>query len=129
MNRYSLSFSSSLASYLNHIIRLSHGGGSPRIEWLSRNITQYQTTRAVRFVHFSVNGSCDSRNMSKYKIVMVRHGESEWNKLNLFCGWYDADLSDKGKCRPNVIGLAYCVRYSRAKGRVILIVEIFLRFE
>jgi len=27
---------------------------------------------------------------------MVRHGESEWNKLNLFCGWYDADLSDKG---------------------------------
>lgn len=35
--------------------------------------------------------------MSKYRIVMVRHGESEWNKLNLFCGWYDADLSDKGK--------------------------------
>ncbi|XP_029671813.1 phosphoglycerate mutase 1 [Formica exsecta] len=35
--------------------------------------------------------------MSKYKIVMVRHGESEWNKLNLFCGWYDANLSDKGK--------------------------------
>ncbi|XP_011156752.1 phosphoglycerate mutase 2 [Solenopsis invicta] len=35
--------------------------------------------------------------MSKYKIVMVRHGESEWNKLNLFCGWYDAGLSDKGK--------------------------------
>ena len=27
---------------------------------------------------------------------MVRHGESEWNKLNQFCGWYDADLSDKG---------------------------------
>lgn len=35
-------------------------------------------------------------NMSKYRIVMVRHGESEWNKLNLFCGWYDANLSDKG---------------------------------
>lgn len=34
--------------------------------------------------------------MSKYKIVMVRHGESEWNKLNLFCGWFDADLSNKG---------------------------------
>lgn len=28
---------------------------------------------------------------------MVRHGESEWNKLNLFCGWFDANLSDKGK--------------------------------
>lgn len=38
-----------------------------------------------------------SRNkMSKYRIVMVRHGESEWNQLNLFCGWYDAGLSEKG---------------------------------
>lgn len=34
--------------------------------------------------------------MSKYKIVFVRHGESEWNLKNLFCGWYDADLSEKG---------------------------------
>lgn len=33
----------------------------------------------------------------KYKIVMVRHGESEWNQKNLFCGWYDANLSDKGE--------------------------------
>merc|ERR1719401_1848662 len=32
----------------------------------------------------------------KYKIVFVRHGESEWNLKNLFCGWYDADLSEKG---------------------------------
>lgn len=31
-----------------------------------------------------------------YKIVFVRHGESEWNKLNQFCGWFDADLSEKG---------------------------------
>lgn len=35
----------------------------------------------------------------KYKIVMIRHGESEWNQKNLFCGWYDADLSDKGNFR------------------------------
>lgn len=33
---------------------------------------------------------------AKYKIVMVRHGESEWNALNLFCGWYDAGLAEKG---------------------------------
>ncbi|KAJ8918950.1 hypothetical protein NQ315_016852 [Exocentrus adspersus] len=32
-----------------------------------------------------------------FKIVMVRHGESEWNKLNLFCGWYNAELSDRGR--------------------------------
>ena len=30
------------------------------------------------------------------KLVMVRHGESEWNKLNLFTGWMDVDLSEKG---------------------------------
>lgn len=33
----------------------------------------------------------------KYKIVMVRHGESEWNQKNQFCGWYDANLSEKGE--------------------------------
>lgn len=31
-----------------------------------------------------------------YKIVLVRHGESEWNLENRFCGWHDADLSAKG---------------------------------
>ncbi|KAK2707368.1 hypothetical protein QYM36_015156 [Artemia franciscana] len=31
-----------------------------------------------------------------YKIVMVRHGESVWNKENKFCGWFDAPLSEKG---------------------------------
>lgn len=31
------------------------------------------------------------------KLVLVRHGESEWNKLNLFTGWHDVDLSEKGR--------------------------------
>jgi len=35
--------------------------------------------------------------MAAYKIVMIRHGESEWNKENKFTGWYDAGLSEKGK--------------------------------
>ena len=30
------------------------------------------------------------------KLVLVRHGESEWNKQNLFTGWMDVDLSEKG---------------------------------
>ncbi|TRY72630.1 hypothetical protein TCAL_17132 [Tigriopus californicus] len=34
--------------------------------------------------------------MATYKIVMIRHGESEWNKLNKFCGWFDANLSEQG---------------------------------
>ncbi len=29
-------------------------------------------------------------------LVLVRHGESAWNKLNLFTGWKDPDLTDKG---------------------------------
>ena len=29
-------------------------------------------------------------------LVLVRHGESEWNKLNLFTGWRDPDLSETG---------------------------------
>lgn len=30
------------------------------------------------------------------KLVLIRHGESEWNKENRFTGWTDVDLSDKG---------------------------------
>ncbi|ODV98190.1 hypothetical protein PACTADRAFT_31596 [Pachysolen tannophilus NRRL Y-2460] len=38
-----------------------------------------------------------SDNEKRYKIIILRHGESEWNKSNLFCGWVDVPLSDKGK--------------------------------
>ena len=31
-----------------------------------------------------------------YKVVLIRHGESAWNKENLFTGWTDVDLSEKG---------------------------------
>ncbi|HAM1493535.1 TPA: 2,3-diphosphoglycerate-dependent phosphoglycerate mutase [Listeria monocytogenes] len=30
------------------------------------------------------------------KLVLIRHGQSEWNKLNLFTGWHDVDLSQEG---------------------------------
>lgn len=32
-----------------------------------------------------------------YKLVLLRHGESEWNAKNLFTGWVDVPLSDKGR--------------------------------
>jgi len=32
-----------------------------------------------------------------YKLVLIRHGESEWNRANLFTGWTDVDLTDAGK--------------------------------
>lgn len=31
------------------------------------------------------------------QIVLIRHGQSEWNKKKLFTGWTDIDLSEKGK--------------------------------
>ena len=31
-----------------------------------------------------------------YKIVLLRHGQSEWNKLNLFTGWQDVNLTEQG---------------------------------
>ena len=31
-----------------------------------------------------------------YKVVLIRHGESTWNKENRFTGWTDVDLSEKG---------------------------------
>ena len=31
------------------------------------------------------------------KLVLLRHGESDWNKENLFTGWTDVDLSDRGR--------------------------------
>jgi len=31
-----------------------------------------------------------------YTLVLLRHGESEWNAKNLFCGWVDVPLSEKG---------------------------------
>jgi len=32
-----------------------------------------------------------------FKVVLLRHGESTWNKENRFTGWTDVDLSDRGR--------------------------------
>ncbi|ARF70290.1 hypothetical protein B7C51_24270 [Paenibacillus larvae subsp. pulvifaciens] len=32
-----------------------------------------------------------------YKLVLLRHGESEWNEQNRFTGWTDVDLTTKGE--------------------------------
>jgi 2,3-bisphosphoglycerate-dependent phosphoglycerate mutase len=39
-----------------------------------------------------------------YKLVLIRHGESAWNKENRFTGWKDIDLSDKGKEEAHAAG-------------------------
>lgn len=35
--------------------------------------------------------------MSSYELILLRHGESEWNAKNLFTGWVDVRLSAKGE--------------------------------
>lgn len=42
--------------------------------------------------------------MADNVLVLVRHGESEWNKLNLFTGWRDPDLSEKGRAEARRAG-------------------------
>ncbi len=39
-----------------------------------------------------------------YTLVVIRHGESEWNKLNLFCGWTDVDLTETGYAEAEQAG-------------------------
>lgn len=48
-----------------------------------------------------------------YQLVIVRHGESQWNKENRFTGWQDVDLSDLGRAEAQKGGKAL-----KAKGFV-----------
>lgn len=43
--------------------------------------------------------------MNKYKVVLLRHGESLWNKENIFTGWTDIGLSDFGREQAKKAGL------------------------
>jgi len=60
-----------------------------------------------------------------YQIVFLRHGESEYNKANRFCGWHDADLTPQGVGEAHSAGallrekgysfdLAFCSMLKRA---------------
>ncbi|WP_274369381.1 2,3-diphosphoglycerate-dependent phosphoglycerate mutase [Morganella morganii] len=42
--------------------------------------------------------------MAVTKLVLVRHGESEWNKENRFTGWTDVELSEKGRAEAQEAG-------------------------
>lgn len=37
-------------------------------------------------------------------LILLRHGESQWNALNLFTGWVDVDLTDKGRAEASRAG-------------------------
>ena len=68
------------------------------------------------------------------KLVLIRHGESEWNKLNLFTGWTDVDLSEKGIIEANEAGfllkennfdfdVCYCSYLKRAINTLNIVLE------
>lgn len=54
-----------------------------------------------------------NKNNDKRTLVLVRHGESEWNRRNLFTGWCNPDLSEKG-----LIEALVAARLLRAEGLV-----------
>jgi 2,3-bisphosphoglycerate-dependent phosphoglycerate mutase len=67
-------------------------------------------------------------------LVLVRHGESEWNKLNLFTGWRDPDLTEKGVAEAKAAGqrlkaagltfdVAYTSTLTRAQKTLMLILN------
>ena len=69
-----------------------------------------------------------------YTLVVIRHGESTWNKENRFTGWKDVDLSDKGIAEAQKAGkvlkkmgfdfnLAYTSRLTRAIKTLNLILD------
>ena len=42
--------------------------------------------------------------MTSRTLILLRHGESTWNLENLFTGWYDADLTEKGEQQAREAG-------------------------
>lgn len=61
-----------------------------------------------------------------YKLILVRHGESVWNKENKFTGWADPDLSERGEEEARQAGrliknagLTFDVAYSSVLRRAI----------
>uniref|UniRef100_A0A8B9PDN2 Phosphoglycerate mutase n=1 Tax=Apteryx owenii TaxID=8824 RepID=A0A8B9PDN2_APTOW len=64
--------------------------------------------------------------MATHRLVLVRHGESTWNQENRFCGWFDAELSERGReeaCRGaaaiRAAGLAFDVCYTSVLKRAV----------
>ena len=68
------------------------------------------------------------------QLVLLRHGESEWNKLNLFTGWWDAPLTELGESQAVAAGhlmrdhgLAPGVVHTSLQTRAIHTTELALR--
>ena len=66
-------------------------------------------------------------------LILLRHGESEWNKLNLFTGWHDVPLTDKGRAEATAagvtmaaVGLRFDVAHTSLQTRAVLTCHLAL---
>jgi 2,3-bisphosphoglycerate-dependent phosphoglycerate mutase len=71
--------------------------------------------------------------MSDRLLVLVRHGQSEWNLKNLFTGWRDVDLTEKGVAearaagrRLKALGLRFNVAYTSVLKRAERTMDLML---
>jgi hypothetical protein len=93
-------------------------GRTPRSQ-KSKNRTQLESKEAGgsdRLINHIINGGtpddpapppfqrADYGEESLYTLVLLRHGESEWNKLNQYTGWVDVNLTEKGKTEARDAG-------------------------
>lgn len=93
----------------------------PASKVIQKSIDKFSFSSKIRFSR-SLFRNIQGKMAGKYKIVMVRHGESEWNQKNLFCGWFDANLSDKGKVRANC--LFFFCRHKKITDCVIIFIDL-----
>lgn len=68
-----------------------------------------------------------------HRLVLLRHGECEFNKENKFTGWLDSDLSSRGECEARQSGqmmnqrhLIFDVAYTSVLKRAIKFCHIAL---
>lgn len=52
----------------------------------------------------NVRSSMNMVQKEAFQLVLLRHGESSWNKENKFTGWYDCPLSEKGHAEAAAAG-------------------------
>src|SRR5450432_1840243 len=68
--------------------QLKHALGRFRAKWIPVRVKKTHQDKKP-----DLNGI---KGMSDRLLVLLRHGESEWNLKNLFTGWKDPDLTPKG---------------------------------
>ena len=78
--------------------------GADRVAWFQqRNGIGTARSEPLEYAS-SVPVSDHEAPSAMYKLVLLRHGESTWNKENRFTGWTDVDLSEQGLAEAHAAG-------------------------